>query len=172
MNNILELLLKEYPIIIKVIVLSIFLITKNNEYLYLFTLLILSKGINYILKYFIFKPLMGKKIYPIIGSGERPGKKGCSTSFGKTNKITYGMPSGHSQFAVFFSTYILLMLNTFDLKDNIKLFIKISLILIALIVMYSRIIFKCHTYQQIILGGMIGYVLSKYFYFSKFYLNI
>ena len=120
--------------------------------------LIVTRIINYILKYKIIRPLIGDKKYPFIGSGSRPkNAKNCGLFKDppgyKTN--TYGMPSNHSQQAVVFSTYMILKAMKNNTLTSFKL---ISFILLAISIMYSRIHFNCHTIQQVIIGGVIGLI--------------
>ena len=69
---------------------------------------IINTLINIFLKNNIFKPLMGNKNFPILGKGTRPpGAKNCSYfSNGKIAK-SYGMPSGHAQYAAFILLFLL-----------------------------------------------------------------
>ena len=69
--------------------------------------------INYIVKHYVVKPIMGNRKYPVIGQGPRPkGAKACGLF--DSSKITdiksYGMPSGHAQMAGFFTAYSMLKL--------------------------------------------------------------
>jgi len=75
---------------------------------------------------------------------------------------SYGMPSGHSQFAWFFSTFWVLYIyynNTFKNKTSNILSI-VSLILLALIVSISRVYINCHTTNQVLIGGLIGIIIG------------
>ena len=77
------------------------------------------------------------------------------------------MPSGHAQNAVFFSTYTIL--NLLDNKEIIfvKYFGVVLFIYVALFIMYSRIYLRCHTVQQVIVGGLIGAILGTLYYKNK-----
>jgi membrane-associated phospholipid phosphatase len=123
------------------------IITKKPFYVILTILITISEISNIIFK-FICKKIMGKKTYKIIGTGERPKKM-------KNN--SYGMPSGHSQFAGAVSTYIILH----NYKNK---FIVISSIMWMLYIMYSRVYEKFHTVQQTIVGCFIGCILGYYVY--------
>ena len=63
-----------------------------------------------------------------------------------------GMPSGHSLTASFFSGFY------FQQTDNI--WIKLSLIMYAGLIMMSRYIKKCHTINQISAGAILGLFFS------------
>ena len=151
--EIIDSILRMYPILI-----LLYAILIQDVYLIFF--LIMTIIINYILKYKITQPLLGNKNYPIIGSGVRPkNAKNCGIFKdppGYKNN-TYGMPSNHSQQAVVFSTYMILK----DLEKNTLSPLKtIIYVLLALIIMYSRIYLNCHTIQQVIMGGVIGLITT------------
>ena len=40
---------------------------------------------------------------------------------------------------------------------------------ITFLIMYSRIIYKCHTVQQVILGGIIGFVFGNVLWNNRHY---
>lgn len=130
----------------------------------------------------LYKMLNVKSI-PILGIGGRPsGATGCSTFLSciNTTSITFGMPSGHSQNAWFFSTFMLLelwryyQLQPLDVKcDGMYLdtiitkhpalisILSTLLIIFAIIISYSRVwIEGCHTVQQVIVGAIIGVLLG------------
>ena len=125
--------------------------------IYLFIFMIISNMINGVLKYKIAKPIMGDKYYPILGKGSRPkGAANCGIWKDPPGHKTtsYGMPSGHSQEATGFTTYMILknIYNGYALYD-IRNIILSSL---ALFIMYSRVYLNCHTVQQVIIGGLFG----------------
>ena len=136
----------------------------------------LNWKINSFLKYKIFSPIFGKNDIPLLGKGVRPnGAKNCGF-FLKNKPIyhkypkSYGMPSGHSQGISFFSTLgILYLLNNYNKnnknnKKNKKIIMLLGcliLICIVLFVMYSRVLFKCHTIEQTMVGSLIGILLAS-----------
>ena len=115
----------------------------------------ISEFINRFLKYGFFKPLFGKNI-PLLGRGSRPnGAKNCGLI--KTNIVSksYGMPSGHSQFAFTTSSFIIL-----KLYESYN-FIGMLLAGIASIwISYSRVKLNCHTPMQSIMGSLIGILIG------------
>ena len=128
----------------------------------------LNENLNKIFKNYVAKPLIGNKNIPILGIGKRPkGAKNCGVlSDGKIAK-TYGMPSGHSQDAGFFMIYQIL--NT---KNT---FLKVLTAFVSIWVMLSRVKLGCHTYQQVIIGGLIGVIFGyiyNYIYHSYVKNNI
>ena len=68
----------------------------------------------------------------------------------------FGMPSGHAQSAFFSTIFIYLAL-----KDP-----KISFIylLICLITMYQRVLFKSHTVLQVFAGALVGILFGGFIY--------
>ena len=133
--------------------------------------LIANDILNDFIKRNIAKPLIGNKKLPIIGTGKRPvGAKNTaiflSEDIKEQKKLSksYGMPSGHSQNAWFFTSYLfMLILNNENYKYKIP-----SLIFLPLLssyISYSRVFLNCHTVQQVIIGGIIGSILGSGFYF-------
>lgn len=127
--------------------------------------------------------LLGVNKLPLLGIGARPsGATNCSTFLTCPDMpaISFGMPSGHSQHAWFFATFLILELSRYyklhvtcssdtnncnpDHTESIitkhpLLIIILSILLVsfATIVSYSRVsIDKCHTIQQVIVGGILG----------------
>uniref|UniRef100_A0A6C0ER22 Phosphatidic acid phosphatase type 2/haloperoxidase domain-containing protein n=1 Tax=viral metagenome TaxID=1070528 RepID=A0A6C0ER22_9ZZZZ len=69
----------------------------------------------------------------------------------------FGMPSGHTQSAVFSSVYIYLSLR------QVKVFV--FYLVISLITIYQRIKYNYHTLLQTIIGGIIGIMFAYYVYY-------
>ena len=110
--------------------------------------------IGHILKEYVFKPIMGDKTYPIIGSGMRPkGAKNCGIFATGKLATSYGMPSVHAQSVAFFLIYQLVAV-------QYNKVIQILLITICLYLIHSRVKLKCHTWQQILVGSIIGGLYS------------
>ena len=153
-------LLRAYP---RIILLS----TVISKDIYLFFGILLGGIINSALKYIIVKPSLGDKKYPIIGSGARPnGARNCGiwADNKNTQPKTYGMPSGHSNTALLFSTYKIMEL--IEKKSN-NTFLYLVYGLLALIIPYSRLYFKCHTIQQAIAGGIVGSITGYLLFTNK-----
>jgi len=149
-----------------------YFLSGNIEFFMLLIALMVNDGINYFLKYYIAKPIMGSKKWPILGYGTRPkGAKYCSlyvmpNSNGEP-KGSYGMPSGHAQNSVFFSTYLIINLMSGNFNNLTKITGTVIFSIIAIGIMYSRVYFKCHTFEQVIMGGVIGGLLAALFYKNK-----
>jgi membrane-associated phospholipid phosphatase len=112
---------------------------------------------------------MGDKKYPILGTGTRPpgavdcglyrtsNKKKCPTK-------SYGMPSGHSQSALLFSTYNILNLIK---NNNSNPLLYLINIFFAIFIPWSRVNAKVHTTQQTIVGSLLGIGLGYFFFNFK-----
>jgi len=139
--------------------------TLNIDFLIFFIGLFLNHQLNDFLKHSVFSQLFKKQDIPLLGKGIRPkGAKNCC-SFKPCNPIypkSYGMPSGHSQSAGFFSSLGILFLLENNNKNNnfINIFGCFIFIITMLFVMYSRVLIKCHTIQQTIVGSLIGIVFA------------
>lgn len=146
-----------------------------NHYLILFSILATINGVlNCILK-IIFKTLyikLGAIDLPFLGRGLRPiGAQNCSDMPTMSNFVkkatSFGMPSGHSQNAWFFFSFISFYIynqykkKPFNIYRQITTIILISaLFLIATFISYSRVKINCHSTNQVIVGGGIGAILG------------
>lgn len=166
---------------------------RNFLFLAAYILNFLSNGGAKIVIRAIYEGL-GVKSLPLLGLGMRPyGAANCGTflKWPHTPAITYGMPSGHSQHAWFFATFMILELwryyknncDNMDLEnvhkcenntDNIisrhpamAICLASGLIIFAATVSYSRVwIEKCHTVQQVIVGGLFGTGLGFFAHYA------
>jgi len=172
MNSDLLGILRAYPIIIIFSSVVGYFSTGNIDFLMLSVALTINDLINAFLKYKICAPLMGSKKWSILGYGARPkGAKHCSLFVEPGSngipKGSYGMPSGHSQNAMFFTTYIVLHLinsNYDKITQNVGI---VLFSVLGIMVIYSRIYFKCHTVQQVIIGGLLGGILGALYFKNK-----
>ena len=62
--------------------------------------------------------------------------------------------------AAFFSVYSILVIKTHPISEGIKTSLAIILTALAFWIMYSRTIFKCHTVQQVLMGGILGSIFG------------
>jgi membrane-associated phospholipid phosphatase len=69
----------------------------------------------------------------------------------------FGMPSGHTQSAIFSTIFIFLALKKMNL---FYIYLFISLLTIS-----QRIYFKHHTFFQVIVGGLVGIVTGYFMYY-------
>ena len=181
--------IRAFPIIYFFINSINYIINSNDSLMYETILIYLSDSTNFIFKY-LFKNLyntLNINSLPIIGIGKRPNNAiDCNWFLGKDNIVakSFGMPSGHSQFAWTFSTFYILKIY-FERKNLINKiresrykqtnftekekylfygifnFITIAKILflfiLAILSSYARVyVEKCHTIEQVFLGGLIG----------------
>jgi membrane-associated phospholipid phosphatase len=163
-------LCRAYPLITTFSLLISYFVTNDTDVLMFIIFLLISDIFNHIFKHYVMEPIMGKRNWPILGTGTRPkGAKHCSLfkSSGNGKPTSYGMPSGHSQNAVLFSSYIIGNLINNDFNYVIKVGGIFIFSVIPLIVMYSRVHFKCHTVQQVIIGGLIGAGLGSLYFNNK-----
>jgi len=156
-------LMRPSPFIINLIVLVDFLIHNDAKKLFLFIFLYIANFFNYLLKHYIFKPIMGNKKYKVLGTGTRPrGAKNCGYFIDNKSPTSYGMPSGHSQTVGIFSGYYIS--EALDRDHENKNVVIALLSILTLLVMYSRVKFGCHTVQQVIIGALIGLMMGYGFY--------
>lgn len=120
---------------------------------------------KYIFRYLYAIPWLEPILHRILGRGSRPdGASNTSSFLVYPNKpsTTYGMPSGHSQTAWFFASYIAatVFLNRSATVTH-KAIASVIVIGYAMLVSYSRVyIDKVHTLQQVILGGILGILIG------------
>lgn len=132
----------------------------------IFTLsaLIFGEGLNFILKHLF------KAIGPNKTTWQRPSppSDGCGIYpvCGET-QTTWGMPSGHAQVISFSAIFWILYMWRKGHASTIWTLTGTSLIIIiATLIMYSRILEGCHTLQQVIAGGIFGFVMGILCYFT------
>ena len=158
------------------------LIYGSNLSFMLSNLLILNSYLNYILKNYFSKTLfkLFNNYIPILGLGSRPeGAYDCGyfTSCPSKKAISFGFPSGHSQFAGIHSGFLIKEIIVKKSKDatfnGLNASDKMSVILLFSyipIMMFSRVyIEKCHTIEQTIFGSLIGFFIgySSYDFYQK-----
>jgi len=167
--NVFCLLLLEHakltPFTLPILFILIFVLTLNTRYMYLLALVFANMFINTIIKQGIMGLYKYKKVLtlPLLGLGYRPkGAKSCAVYGDKIEfEIqSFGMPSGHSQIIWSIIAYYIFRLYD-DNKDtaNFKIyypFMVAGLVSIGTFVSYSRTRLKCHTFRQVLLGGIIG----------------
>ena len=161
---------RAYPRLVLLTSIIMYMYTQNIDFIFLTLALAVNDMFNGILKHKLFKPIMGNKKWPILGYGKRPkGAKNCGIIAKSPPVIpkSYGMPSGHASTALFFSTYLIRYLLDGNFSKNIEIIGILILTLIAFGIMYSRVYLKCHTVQQVILGGLLGTTFGSMYYNNK-----
>lgn len=144
--------------------------------------------LNIILKYNIFKPFYhmfgrfknGGYYLPLLGRGDRPlGAKHCNwfDNCGECKNDlplnSFGMPSGHSQFIMYSSTFLIAYLYFKYFKTKKYSLIKsyfypivTFIAVLSICAVYTRITLKCHTIQHVLLGGMIGIKIGLLYFLT------
>jgi membrane-associated phospholipid phosphatase len=162
--NALLVISKQTPFTTPLLFFMLFMMSLDTRYLILFVMVFFNMFSNYLLKVVIRSGyrLTGRDSLPILGRGYRPKKhSNCSVLGGNTKAgNTFGMPSGHSQIIWSIISYTLIYLY-YENKDNKHFMIYypfqvIFLLLIGLLISYSRVYINCHTSRQVIYGGLIG----------------
>ena len=150
------------PLLIFFSALVIPMYTGNIKDYDFFILIVIADVFNYVLKHYVFQPIMGDKSYPILGQGKRPeGAKGTGIFASEVPTTTYGMPSGHAQSVALFTTYLI---TNRIMKSNdtplVKILYSLMLIAFTFYVMYGRVaLTKEHTIQQVIMGALTGFMV-------------
>jgi len=156
-------------------ILIYFIMIPSPQILFLFIMSLMVLFSNLGFKMLIFKPLYrlaGNDYLPLIGRGSRPnGAIDCSTFIKCNQKLStsFGMPSGHAQFGWWLVGFFLpLIWESYEYKDEdflkpteqktyVKILQTIGVIVLALVICYSRVyVEKCHTIQQVVVGSIIG----------------
>jgi acid phosphatase family membrane protein YuiD len=106
----------------------------------------------------IINPII-KERYPAIA--KRPSKSQCYFFHQKTLTDAGGMPSGHSQSAAFFSTWIILMALRHQLPTPAVVIVFAIALWLTVGMMISRVHeYRCHTQLQAAIGSTIGIVTA------------
>ncbi len=168
-----EKILRAFPLLVLIKLVLAFILFNEPHAMFLAGFLLFTEGFNWSLKHLILQPIMGNKSYPIIGSGMRPkGAKNCGAFINGKIATSYGMPSGHSQFAGVITSYIILQLidanaNNFPKHDVMRGMFVIAALIMGFSVCLSRIYLGCHTVQQVILGAIIGLCVGTWYHYNE-----
>ena len=124
---------------------------------------IIFKYIEYIINYYNFTNL---KL--ICGTFERPPEaKNCGIVYLNEKNFSYerGMPSGHSLVAAYLATCLYFyIIHKYKIKKKNHTNLFTICLLFTFYTMYTRILFGCHTFQQTIVGSIIGTIYGYYYY--------
>ena len=121
----------------------LYIITKNVIHIKAFLGIIGTTFISEVLKYFFIGDLSPRPEYA----------KNCNMLCNDGNQAGRpGMPSAHSAEAAFILGFY------YQQYDNI--YIRLSLIIYTCLVMLSRYLKKCHTFNQVFAGAFLGLLLS------------
>lgn len=185
-SNLLPTIARTSPVLLVILSLLNCIVNPSYNSFFLLIVLILLFPINWIIKHLIVKPiynLLGRKTLPILGSGTRPlNAISCGLSLDNIPAVSYGMPSGHSQLIWSVGSYLIckIIKKWIDTQDDVSTTAQYVLGLIWLItsciviftsmvfVSYSRVyIDRCHTIQQVIIGGGIGVATGMGIFYSE-----
>jgi len=158
-----------YPLIILFSLFLSYFMTHKVDFVIFAVILGLSSLLNQVLKEYVFKAIMDKDEFPILGKGTRPeGAKDCSDFIDPDNRISssYGMPSGHAQTSALFGTFMILMIINERYSDKLKIVKCLVILALTFGIMISRVHFKCHTFQQVTVGGIIGSMIGLGAFFN------
>lgn len=152
----LDCLARAYPLLVVVSFVGFGLVFNQIFFVFL-GLLLLFEGL---LNCLIFKPL-AKRLWtqlPILtrvfGQGERPCTScHCTIQYKRENLSEYGMPSGHAQLAFSVSVFWLLTLASYS---RLNIWNTAYLLVLAIGVSWSRVLIRCHSVGQVIVGGVLG----------------
>lgn len=162
---------KAYPVLIPYVGFIYSLLRSNGFGFSLAALSGLSDILNMLLKRFNqwLHETSGKDTTNIQRPTEdHPQKQGCDL-FSLCQAIegvnTIGMPSGHAQTTT--AMTLLLILIILGQQSNLawKVFGPLALFGMAIWVMVSRVLIKCHTPNQVLVGSLIGYFLGLGYYY-------
>jgi membrane-associated phospholipid phosphatase len=112
----------------------------------------------------VLKPIF-KSLGPHVESFKRPSGVGIGDGCGiysqcSNLKQTWGMPSGHAQMMAIFATFwIAYLVNNFEMTPGVIVSI-IIILLISLLVIWSRLYIKCHNLLQVTVGTSLGIPLG------------
>jgi membrane-associated phospholipid phosphatase len=186
-KELLPTLARTSPVGFPIILLFNCVLSPSFESFYIFIMYFLVMFMNFFAKLVVFKPiykLFGKPKLPFLGLGGRPnGAKSCKFTLDDKIALSFGMPSGHSQLAWTVSIYFLFKIiykfkndkdkDKNDKTTNIMKYIWLCLSCIILIgtasyISYSRVYIEgCHTIQQVIVGGILGFVGGFLLYYFE-----
>jgi len=190
-KELLPTLARTSPVVFPIILLFNCILSPSFESFYMFIMYFLVMLSNFFAKLVVFKPiykLFGKPKLPFLGLGSRPdGAKSCKFTLDDKIALSFGMPSGHSQLAWTVAIYFLFKIiykfkNDKDDKDKDKTDNKATIIMkyiwlclscilligIATYISYSRVYIEgCHTIQQVIVGGILGFLGGFLLYYFE-----
>jgi dolichyldiphosphatase len=130
------------PQILPIIVMTRYMTSKCNHHLFFFLGLVFSHELAKLIKRTVKQP--------------RPDGAFLSS---------YGMPSDHSQFLFFATTYVTCVLfSRANIKKSSAFISSVTMLSITLIVCYSRLFLGVHTWQQVLVGALLGIVTGPIWY--------
>ena len=142
------------PIFYVISLATLIVFRRDLTTIFYFIGLLLTEASNYILKNLIKHP--------------RPLQVKNRGSFSK-----YGMPSDHAMCMFYFSTFFsLLIIFRYYVNNNsiVQILFKNLLVVIsfvgAFLVAYSRVYLEYHTYEQVVVGSLLGILIGAVWFFA------
>jgi membrane-associated phospholipid phosphatase len=156
-HNMLDIIGDNSPFILMVI--TFYLLRKHKNFLFYYVIgILIDRLLNILLKGLILQPRPSEDP-SLFNLAIKNGKRFIF----KNSIIPYdicGMPSEHTQSAIFSTVFIYL-----SLKNS---YISLSYLIISLITMYQRVLRNHHTIFQVIMGDIVGGLFAiVMFYFAK-----
>ncbi len=145
------------PVFTQIVLFVLYTVTREKELLYLVSCSVL---LGLLIK---FLKQTARLVSPK-GASRPKGATDCKSFPCSGRASNTGMPSGHSASAGFFAMYAIARMGVEGIEDILAgCFVGF----LGLMVMYSRIVYKCHTLAQVFAGGTIGVLLG--FLSQKYY---
>jgi membrane-associated phospholipid phosphatase len=172
LNGLME-IARQTPFSLPLFFLVGFVITLDTRNLIIVAMIIFNMISNYIFKHgvkSIYKT-KNRTTLPVLGRGYRPKSNMNCSVFGEkiSNEQTFGMPSGHSQIIWAVITYFIIHLyyetehlDNFNYVYPLQVIVLIS---IGVFVSFSRVFIDCHTFRQVLVGGLLGAGIGAGFYY-------
>lgn len=157
------------PMIFLMIVIFATIINTNTVNVGLLLTVLLNKIANPLFKLAVVQlyKMLGKYPngeIPILGRGSRPSgasNTGLFITYPPSTDTTWGMPSGHSQIAWMVATYLALYWTKMSKPTPGNIAKTVFVFAFAILISFSRVfIDKVHTYQQVIVGGILGVIIG------------
>jgi len=146
------------PLVIVVVFVTVFACKRDLHTFFYGLGVILNGLLNYVLKHTI------KEARPSPPMGQSSGYIRDSTKLFEE----YGMPSSHSQFMWFVSTYMTLFVFV-RLRHQESTLLKaawcVACLTLSILVAYGRIYLHYHTWSQVAWGSFIGYAMAMLWFF-------
>jgi hypothetical protein len=172
------------PVLVLTVALLHCIVNPTIGSFYLLVALAATFPLNWVIKHGIVQPIYGmfdKEHIPILGIGRRPANaNSCTFTLDGKKSNSFGMPSGHSQIIWTAGTYVICKvidriyqkhkagetITNFDYAwGSISCFI---VLYVMSYVSYSRVyVDKCHTFQQVVVGGILGIGLGFIIYYFE-----
>ena len=132
-----------------------FLFTGSKEALYFLLVLVVSSGIWKILKQFAIRFFPTQSLRPV-------GANDCHSFVGSGSASQTGMPSGHATGAALMAVYAINFVWNHSSVSNVfqKTVATGVAMMLAMLIIISRVKYNCHTRSQVSVGALLGIALG------------